>query len=211
MQGILGKKLGMTQIYEEDGTAVPVTVVKAGPCLVVQRKSADGDGYRAVQIGLVEERTPRKLSKPMKGHFEKAGVAPMRRLKRVPPSRRGSSAPATRSRLDLRRRRVRRRRRDQQGQGVPGRDQAPRLRRRRATTARCSTARRARSARPSFPSRVYPGMRLPGQTGGKRVTVKNLKVVQVDEESATSSTAARCRADRNGLLAIRRSAKKGGS
>ena len=85
MQGILGKKLGMTQIYVEDGTAIPVTVVKAGPCLVVQVKDAGGaDGYRAVQVGLVEERTPRKLSKGARGHAEKAGVAPTRTLMEFP-------------------------------------------------------------------------------------------------------------------------------
>ena len=80
MKGILGIKIGMTQIFEEDGKVVPVTVVKAGPCLVVQRKTADTDGYEAVQIGLVEERPPRKVTKARQGHFDKAGVAPMRRL-----------------------------------------------------------------------------------------------------------------------------------
>jgi large subunit ribosomal protein L3 len=76
MDGILGRKVGMTQIFVEDGTAIPVTVIKAGPCLVVQRKTAKSDGYEAVQIGLVEER-PAKVSKPKAGHFKKAGVAPL--------------------------------------------------------------------------------------------------------------------------------------
>src|SRR5690606_120072 len=84
MQGILGKKLGMTQIYMDDGTAIPVTVVKAGPCLVVQVKGEERDGYRAVQIGLVEERAPRKGPAGQRGHFEKAGVAPMRNVVEVP-------------------------------------------------------------------------------------------------------------------------------
>ncbi len=79
MDGILGRKVGMTQIFVEDGTAIPVTVIKAGPCLVVQRKTAKSDGYEAVQIGLVEER-PAKVSKPKAGHFKKAGVAPLRRV-----------------------------------------------------------------------------------------------------------------------------------
>ncbi len=83
MEGILGKKLGMTQIYMDDGTAVPVTVVQAGPCLVVQRKTADRDGYDAVQIGLVEDRKVRS-NRPSDGHFKKAGVAPMAHLVRVP-------------------------------------------------------------------------------------------------------------------------------
>ena len=79
MEGILGRKVGMTQIYVEDGTAIPVTVIKAGPCLVVQVKTADSDGYEAVQIGLVEDK-PAKLNQPEAGHFKKAGVAPLRRV-----------------------------------------------------------------------------------------------------------------------------------
>ena len=79
MEGILGRKVGMTQIYVEDGTVIPVTVIKAGPCLVVQRKTAGTDGYEAVQIGLVEEK-PAKPNQPQAGHFKKAGVAPVRKL-----------------------------------------------------------------------------------------------------------------------------------
>ncbi|MDX1744980.1 MAG: 50S ribosomal protein L3, partial [Halobacteriales archaeon] len=80
MEGILGKKIGMTQIFTEDGTVVPVTVVKAGPCRVVQVKTSERDGYDAVQLGLVEEKAPRRMTKPQKGHFAKAGVEPMRRV-----------------------------------------------------------------------------------------------------------------------------------
>src|SRR6185295_6557098 len=80
MDGILGRKVGMTQIYIEDGTAIPVTVIKAGPCLVVQRKTVETDGYEAVQLGLVEERAPKKVNQPRAGHFKKAGVAPTRLL-----------------------------------------------------------------------------------------------------------------------------------
>ena len=78
MEGLLGRKLGMTQIYATDGRVVPVTVVQAGPCLVVQRRTSDSDGYEAVQLGLVEDRALRSVPKPMKGHFDKGGVAPMR-------------------------------------------------------------------------------------------------------------------------------------
>ena len=80
MTGILGKKLGMTQIFAEDGIAHPVTVIEAGPCLVVQRKNADNDGYEAVQIGLVENRPYKRVSQPLAGHFKKGGVSPMRQL-----------------------------------------------------------------------------------------------------------------------------------
>ena len=75
VHGILGKKIGMTQIFLSDGAAVPVTVVQAGPCLVVQRKSPQKDGYEAVQIGLVESRPDRRANQPQRGRFEKAGAA----------------------------------------------------------------------------------------------------------------------------------------
>ena len=84
MEGILAKKVGMTQVFTEDGNLVPVTVLEAGPCLVVQRKTVGSDGYEAVQVGLVEKRTPRKVTKPMQGHFKKAGVAATRRLREFP-------------------------------------------------------------------------------------------------------------------------------
>ena len=80
MDGILGKKLGMTQVYSDEGRVIPVTVVKAGPCLVVQRRTEEHDGYEAVQLGLVEDRAPRRVSQPMRGHFDKAKIAPMRKI-----------------------------------------------------------------------------------------------------------------------------------
>src|SRR4029450_3899636 len=84
ISGIIGRKVGMTQIFAEDGTVTPVTVIKAGPCVVVQTKSAAGrDGYNAVQLGLVEEKPIRmkNVSKPLQGHFEKVGVPPTRVLR----------------------------------------------------------------------------------------------------------------------------------
>ena len=86
INGIIGRKIGMTQIFAADGTVTPVTVIKAGPCIVVQKKSAAGpDGYDAVQLGLVDEKPPKlkNVSKPMRGHFEKTGggIPPTRILK----------------------------------------------------------------------------------------------------------------------------------
>ena len=75
--GIIGRKVGMTQVFETDGTVVPATVIKAGPCVVVQAKTAQTDGYEAVQLGLVDE-TPAKVNKPTAGHYKKAGVPPTR-------------------------------------------------------------------------------------------------------------------------------------
>ena len=81
VQGIIGRKVGMTQVYAEDGRAYPVTVIEAGPCVVVQRKSKDKDGYSAVQLGLVEARKAKRVTKAMKGHFDKAGLPPCRVLR----------------------------------------------------------------------------------------------------------------------------------
>ena len=82
--GIIGKKVGMTQVFAEDGALIPVTVIQAGPCLVVQKKTADKDGYDAVQIGLVEKVSNRRVTSAMRGHFEKAGVQPVRTLAEFP-------------------------------------------------------------------------------------------------------------------------------
>ena len=84
VRGILGKKVGMTQIFDDDGRAIPVTVVEAGPCVIVQRKSLEKDGYEAVQIGLVEKRPRRNVPKPIIGHFAAAGVPPTRFVAEVP-------------------------------------------------------------------------------------------------------------------------------
>src|SRR5262245_41444326 len=91
VQGIIGRKIGMTQVYTEDGTAIPATVIQAGPCVVVQRKVKERsgqrkDGYSAVQLGLVENRKIKRVTRPMKGHFDKAALPPCRVLRefRVP-------------------------------------------------------------------------------------------------------------------------------
>ena len=84
VRGILGKKVGMTQIFDDDGRVIPVTVVEAGPCVVVQRKSEGSDGYEAVQIGLVEQSPRRNAPKAINGHFAPAGIPPTRFVAEVP-------------------------------------------------------------------------------------------------------------------------------
>src|SRR5947208_5258038 len=84
IEGIIGKKVGMTQVFAEDGALVPVTVIQAGPCLIVQKKTADKDGYDAVQIGLVEKVSNRRITSAARGHFEKAGLQPLRTLVEFP-------------------------------------------------------------------------------------------------------------------------------
>ncbi len=83
VNAILGKKLGMTQVFAENGDVIPVTVLKAGPCVVVQRKTAQKDGYEAAQLGLVELPPPKRVTKPREGHFKKGGANPVRFLREV--------------------------------------------------------------------------------------------------------------------------------
>ena len=186
VHGIIGKKVGMTQIFAADGTVVPVTVVQAGPCLVVQKKTADKDGYDAVQIGLVERAAgPPRQQGRAQGRFEKAGVAPMRTLAEVR-ARRGRRAEARRQGplRHVRRAGPRRRHRRLQGQGLRGRRAAPPLRAAaRRRTARCSTARPARSGRRRSRRASIPGTRSSGRLGGRQSTAKNLVVVRVDAEN----------------------------
>jgi large subunit ribosomal protein L3 len=206
MQGILGKKLGMTQIYVEDGTAIPVTVVKAGPCLVVQVKAQEGDGYRAVQVGLVEERTPRKLSKAARGHAAKAGAAPMRRLMEFPLAEGDEAAPGDAVKcsifgvddyVDVTAK--------SKGKGFQGVIKRHGFGGGKATHGSMFHRAPGSIGQSAFPSRVFPGTRLPGQTGAERVTVKNLKVVRVDEENDLLYLRGAVPGPRNGLLGIRRS------
>jgi large subunit ribosomal protein L3 len=81
IEGLIGRKIGMTQVFHEDGVVTPVTVIEAGPCVVVQRKTVDRDGYEAVQLGLVDAKAAKRANKPQRGHHEKAGVPPTRMLR----------------------------------------------------------------------------------------------------------------------------------
>ena len=209
MEGILGRKLGMTQIFEEDGTAVPVTVVQAGPCLVVQRKTTDADGYEAVQVGLVEERAPRKVPKPLAGHFAKAGVAATYRLAEFRIAADDEAKPGDQVKagifqvddyVDIVG--------TSKGKGFQGVVKRHGFGGGRATHGSMFHRAPGSIGQSAFPSRVFPGLRLPGQMGAKRVTVKNLKVVKVDEENNLLYIKGAVPGPRRGYLQIRR-AKKG--
>lgn len=209
MKGILGKKLGMTQIFAEDGTVIPVTVVQAGPCLVVQRKTTASDGYEAVQIGLVEDNAPRHVSKPLKGHFEKAGVAPLRELVEFDIED-GDSLKAG----------------DQimasvftendyvdvvgtsKGKGYQGVVKRHGFRGGRKSHGSMFHRAPGSIGSSAFPSRVFPGMRMGGRMGNDRVTVKNLKIVKVNEAENLIYLRGAVPGARNAYVAIRE-AKRG--
>lgn len=184
ISGLIGKKVGMTQIFREDGTVVPVTVVKAGPCLVVQTKSAGKDGYDAVQLGLVEERPHRRPGKPLTGHFEKAGVAPMRELAEFAAAEADGLKPGDKVLADTFRENdcV-----DVEGYSK-GKGFAGVVRRHHFSGGRATHGsmfhRAPGSIGPSaFPSRVYPGTRSSGRLGGRHATSKNIVVARVDAEN----------------------------
>ncbi len=184
MKGILGRKIGMTQIFLADGESVPVTVVQAGPCLVVQRKTTGRDGYEAIQVGLVEDRPPRKVSQPMRGHYQAAEVAPMRRLVEFKVAADDEMKPGdqlTASIFEV----------DEyvdvvgrgKGKGFQGVMRRHGFGGGRATHGSMFHRAPGSIGQASDPSRVFPGVRMPGQMGAKRITAKNLRVVKIDEEN----------------------------
>jgi large subunit ribosomal protein L3 len=209
MEGILGKKLGMTQIYAEDGTVIPVTVIQAGPCLVVQRKTVERDGYDAIQVGLVEERPAKKVGRPREGHFKKAGVAPTRRVAEFPlgageEAKEGDSIDvsifAEKEYVDVIG--------TSKGKGYQGV-----MKRHHFSGGRSSHGSMFHRAPGSigssaYPSRVFPGMRAGGRMGGERVTMKNLQVVKVDPEQNLIYVRGAVPGPKSGYLQIRR-AKRG--
>jgi large subunit ribosomal protein L3 len=182
--GILGRKLGMTQIFLPDGTAVPTTVIKAGPCVVVQAKDAQNDGYAAIQLGLVEEQ-PAKVGKPLAGHYKKAGVPPTR-VRREVTLEAGAEAPKVGEQV-LASIFVNGERVDVigtgRGKGFQGVVKRHHFGGGAATHGSMFHRAPGSIGASSYPSRVVKGMRMGGRMGGARTTVHNLKVLRVDAEN----------------------------
>jgi large subunit ribosomal protein L3 len=184
VNGILGIKLGMTQVFAEDGKVVPCTVLQAGPCVVVQRRSKDKDGYEAVQLGLVEFVKPHRVNRPQTGHFKKADVAPVKFLREVRLTAAGDETKVG-DRVLVEH--------FQPGEYVDvtgiskGRGFAGGVKRwhyRGGDKTHGSMFHRAPGSigASSFPSRVWPNQHMPGHLGHDRVTAKNLRVVKIDAE-----------------------------
>ena len=182
--GIIGKKLGMTQIFRPDGTVQPVTVIKAGPCVVVQAKTIEKDGYESVQIGLVEEK-PAKVVKPLAGHYKKANVPPTRVRREVKlakgadPLKAGDQVLVAALFKDGERVDVVGTSRGHGFQGVVKRHHfagGP------ATHGSMFHRAPGSIGASSYPSRVIKGMRAAGHMGDERVTTLNLRVEKVDGE-----------------------------
>jgi len=183
--GIIGRKIGMTQIFDPDGTVHPATVIKAGPCVVVQAKTAQTDGYEAVQLGFVEE-TPAKANKPTKGHFKKANVPATRVQREVGLAKGATETPkigdqvlasifALGERVDIVG--------TGRGKGFQGVVRRHHFAGGAATHGSMFHRAPGSIGASSFPSRVVKGMRAAGRMGGGRVTIHNLKVLRVDPDN----------------------------
>ena len=179
--GILGRKIGMTQLFGDDGAILPVTVIKAGPCVVVQRKTVERDGYAAVQLGLVEE-APVNANRPMTGHYKKAKVPPTRIRREVGVAGDGpaegdqvvASVFAGGDRVDVVG--------VSRGKGFQGVMKRHGFGGGRATHGSMFHRAPGSIGASSYPSRVIRGMRGPGRMGGDRVTTRNLRVLRVDAD-----------------------------
>src|SRR5213592_1793425 len=182
--GIIGRKLGMTQVFDADGTVHPATVIKAGPCVVVQSKTKQTDGYESIQLGFVEE-TPAKVGKPLAGHYKKANVPPTR-VRREVGLAAGVEAPklgdqvlasifATGERVDIVG--------ESRGKGFQGVVKRHHFAGGAATHGSMFHRAPGSIGASSFPSRVIKGMRGAGRMGGGRTTIHNLKVLRVDPEN----------------------------
>lgn len=183
-KGIIGKKIGMTQIFDENGKVVPVTVVEAGPCVVSQKKTVENDGYAAVQIGFGDLKD-HKVKKPMAGHFAKANVAPKRTLREfrfddIDAYNVGDLVKAdvfaAGDKVDVTG--------TSKGKGYAGVIKRWNFQRLKESHGSGPVARHGGSIGScSDPSRVYPGKKMAGHLGSERVTVQNLQVVKVDAEN----------------------------
>jgi large subunit ribosomal protein L3 len=187
--GIIARKLGMTQVFAADGTVAPATVVKAGPCVVLQTKNAQTDGYEAVQLGLVEEK-PARVNKALGGHYKKAGNVPPTRVRRELKVAKGpdSEVPLKAGdqvlvggvfhdgdRIDVIG--------ISRGKGFQGVMKRHNFAGGAATHGSMFHRAPGSIGASSFPSRVVKGMRAAGRMGGDQVTIRNLKIVQVDGEN----------------------------
>ena len=185
LTGIIGKKVGMTQVFSADGVVTPATVIKAGPCVVVQAKTAQTDGYESVQVGLVEDK-PVRANKPQTGHFKKAAVPPTR-VRRELTVAKGAEAPKAGDQVLVNNVFSNGDRVDvigvSRGKGFQGVMKRHNFRGGAATHGSMFHRAPGSIGASSFPSRVIKGMRAPGRMGGDRVTVRNLKIVSVDAEN----------------------------
>jgi large subunit ribosomal protein L3 len=207
IDGLLGRKIGMTQVFDDTGIVVPVTVIAAGPCVVTQVRTTDRDGYQAVQIGF-DQVEPRKLTRPQQGHLKPAGIL-MRHLREFAADNPSEHNPGDMVTVEL----------FQPGQKVDiagnskGRGFAGVVKRHGFRGGPKTHGQSDRHRAPgsigggTTPGRVWKGQRMAGRMGGKRVTVQNLEVVEVLPEKNLLLVKGSVPGARNALLQIRRAVK----
>ena len=207
-KGILGTKLGMTQIFDENARVVPVTVIQAGPCTVAQLKSPERDGYSAVQLAYGDVK-PRRVTKPVAGHFAKAGVEPRRHLVELRTADAGEYALGQELKADV----------FAEGERVDvvgvskGKGTAGVMKRHgfKGLSASHGTERKHRSPGSvgacATPGRIFKGMRMAGHMGHERVTMLNLQVVKVDPERNLLLVRGAVPGPKRGLLMLRSSVR----
>lgn len=210
MQGLIGKKLGMTQVFDAKGALVPVTVIEAGPCVVVQRKTADRDGYDAVQLGFGDVRESR-AGKPAVGHSKKGNTSPKRKLVEFPvdaadPLKPGDAVLVTVLKdaafLDVSG--------VTKGRGFQGVVRRHRMAGGRITHGGHSKRRVGSIGSKVKPARVHKGKRLPGHMGNLNVTQQNLRVVEVRPETNRLLVMGAVPGANGSVLVLRPSLKKAG-
>ncbi len=204
--GILGKKIGMTQFFDDEGRVVPVTVLQAGPCVVVQRKNVDRDGYEAIQVGLVDFMREKLVKKPQRGHFAKAGVAPMRFLREFrledgaegfePGDRILAEHFKPREKVSITG--------TSKGKGFQGVVKRHGFRGGRKTHGSMFHRAPGSIGQSAWPSRVFKGVRLPGRMGGDRVTVSGLEIVEVHPDDNVILVRGAVPGPNGGYVSIRR-------
>ena len=207
-KAIIGKKIGMTQIFDEKGRVVPVTVVEAGPCVVTQKKTVENDGYAAVQIGFGDLKA-RKVKKPMAGHFAKANVAPKRTLREfrfddIDAYNVGdlikADVFANGDKVDVTG--------TSKGKGYAGVIKRWNFQRLKETHGSGPVARHGGSnGACSSPSRVWKGLKMAGHLGAEKVTVQNLAVVKVDAENNLIAVKGAIPGPNGGTVVLRDSVK----
>ncbi len=209
MNAIIGKKVGMTQVFDENGFQVPVTVLKAGPCVVVQNKTREHDGYAAVQLGF-EEQKERRVSKPVRGHYMKANVACQRLLREIRLDN-GEEAPQNGSTVNV-----------SIFEGVPfvdvigptkGRGFQGVMKRWGMSGGRAthgSTTHRGPGSigQCEFPARIFKNKHMPGHMGNRRITTQNLKVVQVRADDNVLLVRGAVPGPVGGYIIVRKAIKK---
>lgn len=205
-KGILGKKVGMTQLFVEGGEMIPVTVIEAGPCYVVQKKTIETDGYNAIQVGFDQKRE-KLVNKPLKGHFTKAQVQTLRHLKELSVENIDEYQVGQEIKADV----------FNAGEHIDvvgtskGKGFAGGIKRhgfQRGPMAHGSKYhRRPGSLGAKGPARVFKGRKLPGRMGGDRVTVQNLEVVRIDTERNLLIVKGAVPGPKGGLLIVKSSVK----